>query len=164
MTEFQRLFLVQARTDYAVFDLLKKQAKLPSCHALHYLQMATELLGKAHAWKNGPPKQTHRAFVEFLRSLSSNKKAQRRLRFEGQNQNWFESIRKFVPLAKEIEDLAPSLAQDGPNPEYPWPPLAPVEAPVEHAFEVWRRLQDTTAGIRFLSFIERLFAAADAFL
>ena len=54
MTEYQRLFLVQARTDFAVFELLRRQADLPACHKLHYLQMATELLGKAHAWKHGP--------------------------------------------------------------------------------------------------------------
>jgi len=46
MTEHQRLFLVQARTDFAVFELFRRDVKWPSCHALHYLQMATELLGK----------------------------------------------------------------------------------------------------------------------
>jgi hypothetical protein len=86
MTEHQRLFLVQARTDVAVFKLLRKTANLPACHALHYLQMATELLGKAHAWKQGPRANTHRAFVAFLRSLSSNRRAQMQFGFEGYNQ------------------------------------------------------------------------------
>ena len=54
MTEHQRLFLVQARADLVVFELLSKEPDLPACHSLHYLQMATELLGKAHAWKQGP--------------------------------------------------------------------------------------------------------------
>jgi hypothetical protein len=79
MTEHQRLFLVQARTDLVVFELLLRQAELPACHALHYLQMATELLGKAHAWKHSPQVTTHRAFVGFLRSLSTNRKAQKQL-------------------------------------------------------------------------------------
>ena len=53
MTEHQRLFLVQAKTDYSVFNLRRKQPELPDCHLLHYMQMATELFGKAWAWKHG---------------------------------------------------------------------------------------------------------------
>jgi hypothetical protein len=164
MTEYQRLFLVQARTDFAVFELLRRQADLPACHALHYLQMATELLGKAHAWKHGPRTSTHRAFVGFLRSLSTNRKAQKQLGFEGRNENWEHLIRKSVPLAERVEDLAPALALDSPNPEYPWPREAPQVAPAEHAFEIWQELQETAAGRQFLAIVSRLFAAAEAFL
>ena len=134
MTEHQRLFLVQARTDFEVFEGFRKQPGLPSCHALHYLQMATEMLGKAHAWKHGPCANTHRAFVGFLRSLSTNRRAQKHLGYEGKNQNWENVIRKSVPLAEQVEDLAPALSSDGPNPEYPWPRAAPTIAPAEHAF------------------------------
>ena len=146
MTEFQRLFCVQARTDFVVFSLLRDQAELPACHALHYLQMATELLGKAHAWKHGPCVSTHRAFVGFLRSLSTNRKAQKQLGYEGQNESWRHLIRKSVPLAERTEDLAPALALDGPNPEYPWPRNAPKVAPAEHVFEIWHELRKTAAG------------------
>jgi hypothetical protein len=48
VTEHQRLFLIQARTDFAVFELLWDHPDLPTCHALHHLQMATEMHGKAH--------------------------------------------------------------------------------------------------------------------
>jgi hypothetical protein len=164
MTEYQRLFLVQARTDFAVFELLRGQPNLPACHALHYLQMATELLGKAHAWKHGPRANTHRAFVAFLRSLSTNRKAQKQLGFEGRNENWEHVLRKSVPLAERIEDLAPALAPDAPNPEYPWPRGAPQLAPAEHTFGIWQELQETAAGRQFLNLTTRLFAAADAFL
>jgi hypothetical protein len=164
MTEFQRLFLVQARTDFAVFELLRRQTNLPSCHALHYLQMATELLGKAHAWKNGPRTNTHRAFVGFLRSLSTNRKAQKQLGFEGRNENWEHLIRKSAPLAEQVEDLAPSLALDAPNPEYPWPRNGPQAAPAEHLFAIWAELQETASGRQFLSVVRQLFAVADAFL
>ena len=126
MTEQQRLFLVQAQTDFAVFELLRKDSNLPECHALHYLQMATEMLGKAYAWKHGRPRATtHRAFVRFLRSLSSNRNAQNELGFQGQNQNWEQVIRKSIPLAERVERLAPALAQDEPNAEYPWPRVHP---------------------------------------
>jgi hypothetical protein len=164
MTEFQRLFLVQARSDFAVFELLKKRSELPCCHTLHYLQMATEKLGKAHAWKKGPIKQTHRAFVKFLRSVSTNRKAQKQLGFEGKNENWEHSIRKSAALAERIEDLAPALSQDGPNPEYPWPREAPEFAPVEHQFEVWQDLEEKAEGRQFLKLARSLFAAADAYI
>ncbi|HEV3006970.1 MAG TPA: hypothetical protein VGX78_21040 [Pirellulales bacterium] len=164
MTEYQRLFLVQARTDFAVFEQFRRQPDLPACHALHYLQMATELLGKAHAWKHGPRTNTHRAFVGFLRSLSTNRKAQKHLGFEGRNENWVHLIRKGVPLAENIEDLAPALSPDSANAEYPWPRNAPRVAPAEHTFETWQDLQETAAGRQFLNVLARLFAAAEVFL
>jgi hypothetical protein len=164
MTEHQRLFLVQARTNFVVFELLRKQGDLPACHALHYLQMATEMLGKAHAWKHGAVKNTHRAFVKFLRSLSANRQAQKKLGYERRNENWEHTIRKSVPLAERVEDLAPALTPDGPNPEYPWPRNAPETAPAEHTFDIWLKLQETSEGRQFLNLTRRLFAAADAFL
>jgi hypothetical protein len=164
MTEFQRLFLVQARSDLLVFELLRRTPTLPACHALHYLQMATEMLGKAYAWKHGPRSNTHRAFVGFLRSLSTNRQAQRQLGFEGRNENWVHLIRKSVPLAERVEDLAPALSPDAPNPEYPWPHDAPEFAPAEYVFGVWQELQETAAGRQFLNLTASLFAAADAFL
>src|SRR5437588_1428320 len=105
MTEYQRLFLVQARTDFKVFELFRKESGLPACHALHYLQMATELLGKALAWKHGAPSKTHRAFVSFLRTLITNRQAQNRLGYERQNESWKYLIRKSIPLAESIENL-----------------------------------------------------------
>ncbi len=164
MTEYQRLFLVQARTDFAVFELLRGQPKLPGCHALHYLQMATELLGKAHAWKEGPRTNTHRSLVTFLRSLSANQNAQKQLGYDQQKENWQHLIRKSLPLARQIEDLAPALALDGPNPEYPWPRRAPQISPVEHTFDIWQDLQEKPAGRFFIDIISRLFHAADVFL
>lgn len=164
MTEHQRLFLVQARANFGLFTELRKQETLPRCHALHYLQMATELLGKAYAWRNGPTKLTHRALVTFLKSLSSNKKAQKQLGYGGQNANWTNLLRKSMPLADQIERLAPNLAGDGPNPEYPWPPDDPTDAPVEFEFPVWKELTETAHGPLFLKLIAELFQVAEAYL
>ena len=168
MNEPQRLFFVQAQSDIAVFDLLQTQADIPVCHSLHYLQMATELLGKAYAWKHGRPDKphTHRAFVRFLKDLRTNRLAQAQLGYEGRNENWLHVIRKSIRLAEAIEDLAPAL-QDGPNPEYPWPSKenkVPTTAPVEHTFALWVELQETAAGRQFLHLTKRLFATAGAFL
>jgi hypothetical protein len=164
MKEHQRLFLVQARTDFAVFEVFRKRTEFPVRHALHYLQMATELLGKAHAWKHGPKKKTHRAFVNFLKSLATNRQAQQQLGYRGRNENWEHTIRKSISLAQAIEDLAPDLAGDGPNPEYPWPPGDPATTPAEHRFSVWEELVNTAGGRQFLGLLKGLFAAAEAFL
>jgi hypothetical protein len=40
-------FLTQARSDWQVFEHLY-DSDFPECHALHYLQMATEKLAKAY--------------------------------------------------------------------------------------------------------------------
>ena len=135
MKEEQRLFLVHAKSVFSVYRLLNADKSLHRCHALHYLQMATELLGKAYLWKHGPPANTHRAFVSFLKSLAKNRKAQKQLGFEGRNENWEHLIRKSVPLAECIEDLAPALALDAPNPEYPWEQNGNVLVPVDYPFE-----------------------------
>jgi hypothetical protein len=164
MTEEQRLFLVQARTDFDVFSVFRDQKTTPQCHALHYLQMATELLGKAYAWGKGPTKLTHRAFVKFLKKLESNTQAQKQLGYEGKNAKWKQLIRKSKPLAEQIEDLAPALAGNGPNPEYPWPPDAPINTPVEFEFAVWIELTDTAYGRQFLTLMSRLFAVAEAYI
>ncbi|HEY4308691.1 MAG TPA: hypothetical protein VGN12_04480 [Pirellulales bacterium] len=164
MTEQQRLFLVQARADFAVFDTFRRQSRFPASHKLHYLQMATELFGKAHAWREGPRTSTHRAFVTFLRSLTTNRRAQEKLGFAGRNAQWQGMFRKTIDIAQRVEDLAPALSPDLPNPEYPWPRAMPVAAPVEFDFPIWRDLVDTTAGRRFLDLVERLFQSAEYFL
>jgi hypothetical protein len=164
MNEQQRHFLIQSRSDFAVFELLRKQPAVASCHLLHYLQMTTEMLGKAHAWTTGPSFKSHRAIVGFLRSLSTNRAAQEQFGFAGKNEAWSSRIRASISLAESIEDLAPAIAQDGPNPEYPWPSANPVAAPAEHLFDVWLNLRDTAAGRQFLHFLGELLEKAEAYL
>lgn len=164
MKEEQRLFLIQARSAYSVYRLLKADPSLHHCHALHYLQMATELLGKANSWKNGPVGKSHKALVNFLRSLSSNTKAQKQLGFEGQNENWTHTIRKIMSIAESLQKMAPALAGDGPNPEYPWPADAPTATPVEYAFPIWEELTETSYGRTLISLIHYLFTVADEYM
>jgi hypothetical protein len=164
MKEEQRLFLVQAKSAYAVYKLLNADKSLHHCHAMHYLQMATELLGKANAWKSGPVGKSHKALVTFLRSLSSNTKAQRQLGYEGQNENWAHTIRKIIPIAESLQKMAPALAEDGPNPEYPWPSNAPANAPVEYTFPIWVELTETTSGRSLISWIRSLFSTAEEYM
>lgn len=126
--------------------------------------MTTEMLGKAHVWRGGAPPGTHRAIVGFLRSLSTNRAVQQQLGFRGKNEAWSSLFRSSIPLAERIEDLAPALAQEGPNPEYPWPRADPGIAPAEHAFGIWTELRDTSKGHQFLGLLDKLFATAEAYL
>jgi hypothetical protein len=59
-------------------------------------------------------------------------------------------------LAERIEDLAPGGGNDGPNPEYPWPPTNPTAGPLTHAFPEWRDWSETTPGRRLRGFVERM--------
>jgi hypothetical protein len=115
MNEQQRLFLIQSRSDFAVFELLRKDHGVAPCHLLHYLQMTTEMLGKAHSWKTGPNFGSHRAIVGILRSLSTNRAAQQQFGFGRKNEAWASRIRGSISLAESIEDLAPAVAQDAPR-------------------------------------------------
>jgi hypothetical protein len=69
MNAQQQAFLDQAQSDYAVYQFLNGQA---ACHRLHYLQMATEKLGKAYFWgTTTPPRNIHEYFYRFLRAIST---------------------------------------------------------------------------------------------
>ncbi len=125
--------------------------------------MATEKLGKAHAWENGPNTTSHRAMVGFLKSLKSNRAAQKIMGFGGKNQQWKKIILVNSPLAQAIEDMAPSLSRDGPNPEYPWPESQPQFAPASHRFDLWDDLK-MADGRAFLEFVKKLLTRADTFL
>ncbi len=163
MKEEQRLFLVQAKSAYAVHRLLNANPSLHHCHALHYLQMATELLGKANAWRQGPVEKSHKAFVGFLRNLSTNPRAKKHLGYEGQNANWTHTLRKIIPIAERLQQMAPALAGDGPNPEYPWPADAPATAPAEFDFPIWKELA-TPLGRQLISLLDHLFSSAEDYL
>jgi hypothetical protein len=63
-------------------------------------------------------------------------------------------VRQVLPLAYELESLAPAVANDGPNPEYPWPHDSPAECPVEYSFALWARLRDERPGRDLLKFIQ----------
>ena len=138
MNEPQRLYLVQARSDWQIYRLLKSQ---PVCHRLHYFQMCSEKLAKAFFWKNaGAGNLGHAAFVKFVRALATRRKVAAKLGFIDMA-SFGEWIKDVSDLAYELERLAPALAEEGPNPEYPWPRANPEHAPVEHDFEAWHRLQ-----------------------
>lgn len=145
MNDYQRLWWRQAASDHDVFVLLRGQG-VAQCHSLHYLQMVTEKLAKAYFWRSGlPPPRSHAGFVQFLRFLGAIPQRDRQRVAElfsfnrfADFQNW---IRAVLPIAYDLERLAPDLANNGPNPEYPWPHEGPVAAPADYSFPLWRALR-----------------------
>ena len=117
--DWRSALLVQAHSDFEMLNFLRVY-NAPFCHQLHFLQMATEKLGKgfAPAPDGGQPVKVHRAFVGFLRSVKGSVQLRQACDCgPGQINSYITAL---LPLARQIEDLAPSNANDGPNPEYPW--------------------------------------------
>ena len=81
MNEQQRLYLVQARSDWQIFQLLDSRTD-PLCHRLHYLQMVTEKVAKAYFWRDPSAANLgHAAFGRFLRAIATNRRVADELGF-----------------------------------------------------------------------------------
>jgi len=144
MNSYQQLWWEQAKSDHAIFSLLRGSG-VAECHILHYLQMCTEKLAKAYFWREEkPPARTHVGFVQFMRFLGAVQKPDRErvadlfsfTRFD----DFQTRIKSVLELAYDLERITPDLANDGPNPEYPWPHDLPKLAPVNYTFPVWKEL------------------------
>ena len=148
-------YLEQARSDWEVYNILWNSS-VTGCHALHYLQMTTEKLGKASLLLSGVSFETvrssHRAFTRFLQIASRNRELQKELRMTGAQLRMY--IRQLLPIAHEIERLAPALADGGTNAEYPWE-TAPgtINVPASYNFPVSSTLQ-LPRGRKFLRLID----------
>jgi len=153
---WQTAFLNQARVDWEAYQKARI-GMWPECHQLLFLQMASEKLAKA-LLVAGPLSlesitQSHAAFVKFMHIASNNRKLQRAFSIKkAQPRAQFKSL---LPLAYEIELLAPALAQRGPNPEYPWEDAAGnILAPANYPFPLVIRLRQTPQGVQLLKYIE----------
>lgn len=137
-------YLEQARSDWNAYNILQA-APVPNCHALHYLQMTTEKLGKALLLAYGTAnldavRRTHRTFTRFLQIAARNHGLQRELGMTGLQLRTH--IQQLLPIAYEIERLAPALADDGANVEYPWEaPPGTINVPASYNFPINSTLQ-----------------------
>ncbi len=145
MNGYQKLWWQQAKSDHDTFVLLRSQG-VEQCHILHYLQMATEKIAKAYFWRSDkPPAKSHAGLRQFLKFLGHTSPRDRErianlfsFRHFSDFQNW---IRAVLPMTHDLERLAPDLAGNGPNPEYPWPHATPQYAPAHYDFPVWATLK-----------------------
>ncbi len=121
--------------------------------------MCTEKIAKAYFWRTGTsPPMRHAGLVQFFRFLGQIKSSERvRIAnlFSFKSYHSFQEwIRKTLPIAYALENLAPALANDGPNPEYPWPHNQPEFAPANHHFSIYLTLQSTSSGRDFIRILE----------
>jgi hypothetical protein len=141
--DWQAGFLRQARADFEVVRLLQgQQPPLAVCHLLHYLQMTLEKLSKgmmAAPGLNSPPARSHKGAARLLQVLAKSTNPQAKgfhARLGLGDAQRRALINGLLPTAEALERLAPALAGEGPNLEYPW--LAPhsnsVSTPVGHEF------------------------------
>ncbi len=149
----QQLYLDQARSDYEIYEYMRSQN---NCHRLHYLQMCTEKLAKVYFWRHGySPGLNHFVFVPFLRDLSSRPDFHEMF---GYVDRWRfgHQVPSIFGLAQRLQNLAPAGGNNGPNPEYPWPPKMPTSGPLSYSFPEWKDWIETTPGRRLKMFVENL--------
>jgi len=135
-------FLEQARSDWQAYHFVDHSTLQP-CHALHYLQMATEKLAKAALLAGGMKpdelRNSHLAFTKFLRLAFRNRNLRLEMGMTGTQLRMH--FANALPIADAIERLAPALAGGGVNPEYPWEsPNGIVHAPTIYPFDLTQDL------------------------
>lgn len=121
--EWSRGFARQALADFLTFEALEKEASTPTCHKLHFLQMACGKLAKAHlcaAGTNPAALQSSHAYVSGTLPIILRQEAVC-VNFVGSTARWV--LQHAKHLAQEIELLAPAVKRGGKRPdncEYPW--------------------------------------------
>ncbi len=151
-------FLAQAESDWEMYKKMSR-ANEPACHILHYLQMATEKLGKAYylSARTGVDEvqNSHQAFTKFLRLVARNGKLQKALSMNSAQLR--AQVRQLLPIAHAIEKLAPALAKGSINTEYPWQaPDGTVKIPIHYEFALSATLQEKS-GRRLLELVKAIF-------
>ncbi len=153
---WQHAYAVQARADFAAFNVLRRSSGLPQCLSLHCLQMACEKLCKSYLCSQKvEPRflQTSHAYTAkslpelFLRRREA--LGQRTLR---QYSTLMKQVRN---LSREIELLAPTVdsLRRPDNCEYPWEDGAgDIVVPAEYPFATLSLLSEPV-GQELLSII-----------
>jgi hypothetical protein len=149
-------FAMQAQSDWTVHKLLAADKTLPRCHALHYLQMATEKLAKAYRYRDTMDEPFgHVVFAKFINGflLSPAIKSEYRNR-DAHLQELRKNARN---LAREIEKLAPAVDRTSSpqNAEYPWSQGDDIVTPCQYGYPSLSLLQEP-GGRAFLKLVERL--------
>ncbi len=169
-------FAAQARSDWAVFGLLRELAvpqpdqmdghapPMPAavvewCHALHYLQMACEKIAKAYRLRDtaADPDELMRGHVGFPRFIRAFCKApQVKAIYEGQAAHLRSLEKSAFQLAQEVEKLAPAADRTArpDNAEYPWAAGDLAVVPAHYAYPNLSLLRQK-GGRAFLKIVGR---------
>lgn len=162
--DWAKAFWIQGKSDFIVYELLNAQSRdaVPLCHALHYLQMACEKIGKAYRARDSKAALhgedgilgQHVGFVKFIRAflLSPSIKSS----YVGRDAQLQTVMKEATSLARAIETLAPAVDSDTTpeNAEYPWEANGCIVIPCEHAFSNLSMLSAVGGGT-FLKLLRR---------
>jgi hypothetical protein len=161
---FARQFIVQARSDWGVYELLTGRPDVATCHRLHFLQMACEKLAKAHRLRDTKSRveellSSHAGFAKFVPSFCKLALGEK---YRGKDAQLARVIKDSRALAREIEKLAPAIDRRATpeNAEYPWERDEEVIAPCEHNFPSLDLL-GKAGGRTFLKLIKQGMEAFD---
>ena len=170
--EWRWAYARQAASDFAVHDYLALNKNLPTCHRLHYLQMAFEKTAKAHYWGTTPGgldhsrmNKTHEVAQKFLPVVVRNY-WMTRSRGQAPAEDFMDGIRL---LCREIDLLAPAVSDDQQrkdNCEYPWELLdenggvSGIRSPLDQSFAA-EGLLKRRHGVTLLKAVKALLAEID---
>ena len=175
-------FLRQAQSDFAVHELLLAQPSehAPRCHALHYLQMATEKLAKAFLDRVGRPyrKRDHEVFCRMVSELAKRPDIVNALGYSDYKET-HAFLMRALPLFRQVEMLCPKVAGDAAkqrgsspdqaeNVEYPWWQTSPQTgqpdwiAPADYTFAVLHTISQRTGdGASLVRLVKNLLDRFD---
>jgi hypothetical protein len=159
--------LAEAKSDFAVFEMLKeafRRNQSEECHALHYLQMTTEKLGKAAYFRQFPlGKLTwgHKPdFFEHVWGTLNHATIQQELKQDATG------LQQLLDRAQEVRDAIYSLVpgdDSHKNVEYPWRPATASrwEAPCNYPFALLVTGPDSVVVYEFLELLKVLLSKFD---
>lgn len=160
---YAEAFAAQGRSDWAVYQHLSTLTypSLPWCHALHYLQMATEKIAKAYRIRDTNANvedvvKHHAGFEEFINSFFRSRQIKEE--FEGKDAALQTLQKNAGALAREIEKLAPAIDRPASpeNAEYPWERDGQVFRPCSFGYPSLAMLKQP-GGRAIMNMIERSF-------
>ena len=155
--EWARAFARQSASDFEIFQHLTAQPIFPSCHPLHYLQMACEKLAKAYRCRDesmpiADVQSSHIAFSKVVERIVMSPEL--RSRYIGKDAQLKEIKRYSRLFARDVERLAPAVDRDAApqNAEYPWQDALRIIAPCDYSFQLLGQL-NTPEGRNFLKLV-----------
>jgi len=160
---FAEAFAAQGRSDWEVYKYLGAltQPSFPACHALHYLQMATEKIAKAYRIRDTKADvdqlaRHHTGFEEFVNAFFRTPSIKDE--FKGKDGALKTLQANATKLAKEIEKLAPAIDQAvaPENAEYPWERDGKVYRPCTYGYPSLSVLRES-GGRATMNIVERAF-------
>lgn len=138
--EWARAYAEQGLSDLGIYKLLTEtKPPIAACHWLHYLQMASEKIGKANQFLVAGESidklvTSHIAAVRFVDAYF--KSSRMRTKYRGKDAELQEKLRDMAGVARAIEELAPAIDRERvpQNVEYPWSDGTKLFIPSKHQF------------------------------